>query len=126
MVTKEETTLQITSSPTLAVDSVVVKAKLLEDGQTPISGRAVTFSAGNARASGTTDSTGVASATLPLEPGQYTLSGSFGSDPFYLATIAASQTLFVYQPTQFVEVAILVASTPAKTTSSGVANGTSK
>jgi hypothetical protein len=101
-VTKEETTLQITSSPTEAAGSVVVKAKLLEDGQTPIGGRTVTFSAGNASAGGTTDSAGIAGATLALQPGQYALSASFRGDPLYLASNAPGQTLYVYQPSQFV------------------------
>jgi hypothetical protein len=101
-VSSEESTLQITSSATLAVGSVLVKATLLEDGQTPVVGRAVNFTAGSASGNGTTDSTGVASATLTLPPGQYTLTGGFAGDAFYQASTAPNQTLYVYQPTQFV------------------------
>jgi hypothetical protein len=101
-VTPEETTLQITSSPTLSVGNVVVKAKLLEDGQTPVVGRTVAFSGGGVSATGITDTSGVASAALGLQPGQYQLSASFADDPFYLSANATSQTLYVYQPTQFV------------------------
>lgn len=56
--------------------------------------------AGNPAAA--TDSTGLASAELPLQPGLYTLAASFTGVPFYVSSNASSQRLYVYQPTQFV------------------------
>jgi hypothetical protein len=102
IVTREETVLQITSSPTLSAGSVVVKAKLASDDQTPVSGRTVKFTIGATSADGTTDSAGVASATFTLTTGQYTVAAHFDGDSFYKPADATSQTLFVYQPTQFV------------------------
>jgi hypothetical protein len=100
-VTLEETALSITSSNTLPDGSVVVSANLTEDGVTPIAGRTVTFTAGGATGTGTTDSSGNATATLDLSPGQYTLNASFAGDSYYLPSDATAQTLYVYQPTQF-------------------------
>lgn len=102
IVTLEETTLAITSSNTLATGAVNVSAVLKEDGATPISGRTVTFSAGGVSANGTTNGAGVASATLALAPGAYTLNANFAGDTFYKPSAAAAQTLYVFQPTQFV------------------------
>jgi Big-like domain-containing protein len=102
VVTLEETTLAITSSNTLATGAVNVSAVLKEDGTTPISGRTVTFSAGGLTANGTTNGSGVASATLALAPGAYTLNANFAGDTFYKPSAAAAQTLFVFQTTQFV------------------------
>lgn len=102
VVTLEETTLAITSSNTLPTGAVIVSAVLKEDGTTPIAGRTVTFSAGSVTANGTTNGSGVATATLALAPGAYTLNANFAGDPFYLPAKAVAQTLFVFQPTQFV------------------------
>jgi streptogramin lyase len=101
-VVAEETTLAITSSPTLAGGSVVATARLLEDGSTPISGRTVTFTAGGMTAAATTDATGVAKVTLALVSGQYPLSAGFAGDANYKPSNAPAQTLIVFQPTQFV------------------------
>jgi len=101
VVTLEETTLKITSSNTLATSAVNVSAVLKEDGTPPIAGRTVTFSAGSATATGTTDASGVATATLALAPGAYTLTASFTSDGYYKPA-TDTQTVYVYQPTQFV------------------------
>lgn len=99
---KDDTALTITSSDTLANGSVTVKAALLADGTSPIAGRTVNFTAGGVSATGITDATGSASATLSLPPGQYTVSASFGGDAYYLPSSTPAQTLYVYQPTQFV------------------------
>lgn len=101
-VNREETALAITSTNALATGSVVVKARLQEDGSQPISGRTVSFHAGGVAGSGTTDSSGVATATLSLSPGSYTLTADFAGDTYYLSSEATAQTLTVYQPTQFV------------------------
>lgn len=101
-VNKEETALAISSAPALATGKVTVTAVLKEDGATPIVGRTVTFAVGGSSATGTTDSGGTASATLPLSPGKYALSASFAGDGYYQAANASAQTLYVYQPTQFV------------------------
>jgi hypothetical protein len=101
-VTLEETTLAITSSNTLATGNVALQAVLREDGITAIAGRSVTFTAGGLSASAITDLNGLASATLALAPGQYSLSANFAGDAFYRPSTAAAQTLFVFQPTQFV------------------------
>ncbi|HEV7215103.1 MAG TPA: hypothetical protein VGP33_08240, partial [Chloroflexota bacterium] len=55
-------------------------AKLLEDGPTAISGRSVTFSAGNATATGMTDANGVASSSLPLGFIVFSVGASFAGD----------------------------------------------
>jgi len=102
VVTLEETTLAITSSTTLATGAVTVTAVLKEDGTTAINGRTVTFSTGSVSATGTTNASGIASATLALAPGSYTLNATFTGDTFYKQSAAAAQTLYVYQPTQFV------------------------
>jgi hypothetical protein len=52
-------------------------------------------------ASATVDTAGVAQATLPLPPGAYAVTLDFRGDTYYRPS-RASQTLYVYQPTQFV------------------------
>ena len=101
-ITPKDTTLAVVSSNTLESGSVTVKAALLACGTSPISGRTINFTAGDAAAVGITDSAGIASATLSLPPGQYTLTASFAGDSYYQPGYAASQTLFLYQPTGFV------------------------
>jgi len=101
-VNKEETALAINSAPALAAGKVTVTAVLKEDGNTPISGRNVTFTAGGSSATGTTDGSGTASATLPVSPGKYALRAAFAGDGYYQAASATAQTLYAYQPTQFV------------------------
>ena len=105
----EQTALAITSPNTLAAGNVMVSGTLTEDGQTPISGRAVVFTAtpnnGGAAVTGngTTDANGNAIASLTLPSGDYRLAANFAGDDDYLPADATSQThLYVYQPSQFV------------------------
>ena len=99
--TKQQTVLAITSSGYLATGSVNVSASLTEDGKTPIANRTVTFAAGTISATGVTNASGVASATLPLSSGQYTSSASFAGDNYYVPA-NTTQAICAYQNTQFV------------------------
>jgi hypothetical protein len=96
------TTLDIISSNTLPMGKSVVKAQLKEDGITPIANRTLTFNAGGIQASAQTDANGVAEVTLKLPSDQYTLNANFGGDVYYKPSSAASQTIYVFQPSQFV------------------------
>lgn len=108
-VTQEETTLQIVSSNTLPVGSVNVRGTLAEDqaavpspgGQTVDFTATPTTGGPPVTASATIDSAGVAQANLPLPPGAYTVNLDFRGDTYYQPS-NATQTLYVYQPTQFV------------------------
>ncbi len=108
-VTPEETTLQVVSSNTLPVGSVSVRGTLTEDHAAVPSpgGQRVDFTATPTTGgppvttSATIDSAGVAQANLPLTPGAYAVTLDFGGDTYYRPS-SASQTLYVYQPTQFV------------------------
>jgi probable HAF family extracellular repeat protein len=101
-VTKEETVLTIGSSPAQPnASQVTLRATLSEDGQVPIAGRTITFLTNGLSATGITDANGVATTMLALPVGKYALTVAFGSDAYYMAA-TASQTLYVYQPTQFV------------------------
>jgi hypothetical protein len=102
VVSPEESAISTISSSILANGNVVVSTVLTEDGQTPVGGRTVTFNAGSAAGSGTTDANGNASATLALAPGQYTMTATFAGDSYYLPSTSSAQTLYVYQPTSFV------------------------
>ncbi|SDO66216.1 Ig-like domain (group 3) [Paenibacillus sp. yr247] len=100
-INKEETTLDIISSKTLAVGKVVVKAKLKEDGITPIANRTITFKNGDTQQSGITDKDGIATVTLQLPSNKYTLNAYFDGDAFYQPS-SATQIVYVYTPTQFI------------------------
>lgn len=108
-VTPEETTLQSVSSNTLPVGSVNIRGTLTEDqaavpspgGQTVDFTATPTTGGTPVTASATIDSAGVAQANLPLPPGAYAVTLDFGGDTYYRPS-SASQTLYVYQPTQFV------------------------
>lgn len=105
----EETNLQIVSSNTLPVGSVNVRGTLTEDlAAVPNpGGQTIDFTATPATGgtpvttSATIDSAGMAQANLPLTPGAYTVTLDFRGDTYYRPS-NASQTLYVYQPTQFV------------------------
>ena len=101
---KEATRLAMTSHDALPTGGVVVSARLTEDGGAlPVVGRGVTFGAAGATATGTTNASGVATATLPnLPAGEYTLSAAFAGDGHYVGGNAAARTLLVYAPSQFV------------------------
>jgi hypothetical protein len=108
-VTQEETTLQIVSSNTLPVGSVNVRGTLTEDqaavpnpGVQRIDFTATPTTGGPpVTTSATIDSAGVALANLALPPGAYAVTLDFGGDTYYRPS-SATQTLYVYQPTQFV------------------------
>lgn len=104
VITRAPTTLVIISAPTLAAGSVMVKATLAANGNQLVGNEPVTFATtpGTATGSGTTNAQGVATATLALPPGQYTVNASFAGDGNYLPGNATAQTLIVYQPTTFV------------------------
>lgn len=101
-ITAEQTTLAITSSPALESGSVVARALLREDGSLPVGGRPVTFRAGGQTLSATTDAAGVATATLGLAEGEYTLQASFAGDSFYAPAADQLDRLLVYQREPFV------------------------
>ena len=96
-VVPEAAKLQVTAPSALAVANVRVTASLLDDGQSPIRGRTVKFSARDQVVAATTDSNGIATALLALQPGQYTPAASFDGDLFYQRANAPGQTLYVYQ-----------------------------
>jgi len=72
------------------------------------SGQTVMFSAQPAvggapvSSSGTVNAQGVAAATVSIPPGAYTVGLTFAGDQYYEPSSASTQTLYVYQPTQFV------------------------
>lgn len=81
-----------------------ISVQLVEQiGALAVAGQPVTVTAGAASGVATTGANGQGTATLTLSNGQYTVNASFAGDANYLpAATAASQQLFVYQPTQFV------------------------
>jgi hypothetical protein len=91
----QASTLTITSLPLLPQGATVVSAKLVGPGGTPVVGRIVKFTAGTVTATGVTNASGIASATLTLKPGLYTLGASFAGDTAFTAS-AASAALVVY------------------------------
>lgn len=102
VITREQTTLAITSSAALESGSVVVRAVLREDGSLPVAGRSVTFHAGGQTFSVTTDAAGVVTANLGLAGDEYTLEASFAGDSFYQPADDEVGRLLVYQRGQFV------------------------
>lgn len=107
-ITREETTVAVTSGLVLAHGSpATVRALLLEDGLVPIDGRSVTFTLGSGGSAQTcsavTDVTGTASCTIasvsqPLGAG--TLTASFAGDAYYLPASETKTTiLFAYLAT---------------------------
>ena len=102
VITPEQTTLAITSSPALEGGSGVAHAVLREDGSLPIAGRSITFRAGGQTFSATTDDAGVATVTLGLAAGEYSLEASFAGDAFYAPATDRIDQLLVYQRGQFV------------------------
>ncbi|MHB1988387.1 MAG: MBG domain-containing protein, partial [Acidimicrobiales bacterium] len=98
-ITQMPTVLVITSSNTLPDGAVTVTASLTEKlTGAAIQGETVTFTAGSASATGISSP---ASATLILPNGQYVLGAVFAGDTNYLGS-SASQTLYAYQPSNFV------------------------
>jgi hypothetical protein len=89
----QPSTLTITSKPIQVQGKTVVSARLLGPGGTPIVGRTVTFTAGTATATGITNASGVATATLAAKPGLYTLTATFAGDAAYTASTAKSPLL---------------------------------
>jgi Bacterial Ig-like domain (group 3) len=99
-ITKEETTTTYTGPTVILMggSGVTLQGKLLEDGLTPIEGRALTLSLGAQSCIGTTGKTGVAECTLtftgPL--GSEPLVASFAGDAYYLPSEDASKTATVF------------------------------
>ncbi|HSU84894.1 MAG TPA: hypothetical protein VLR69_20950, partial [Thermoanaerobaculia bacterium] len=102
VITPEQTTLAITSSPALEGGSGVARAVLREDGSLSIAGRSITFRAGEQTFSATTDDAGVATVTLGLAAGEYSLEASFAGDAFYAPATDHIDQMLVYQRGQFV------------------------
>jgi RHS repeat-associated protein len=102
VITPEQTTLAITSPAALESGGAVARAVLREDGSLPVGGRAITFRAGGQTFSATTDAAGVATVTLGLAEGEYTLEASFAGDAFYEPATDQVDRLLVYQRGQFV------------------------
>lgn len=95
-VTREQTTvLAGTVGPILRGSSLTLTGTLLEDGVTPIAGRALTLTLGSKTCTGITNTAGVASCTVPgtdpLGPAAVTV--SFAGDTFYLAGNASGSAL---------------------------------
>jgi len=102
VISTQASTTTITSEPFLGSGATTVRAKLVGmDGVSPAVGKTITFGAGTSTASGVTDGTGVATATLPLAPGTYTLTATFAGDTAYFPS-GATQQLIVYAPARFV------------------------
>jgi photosystem II stability/assembly factor-like uncharacterized protein len=100
-ITKEQTTLSYTGDVVIANGgSAHLSGVLLEDGATPISGRAVVFTLGTGATAqtctGITDAAGKAACVIspvnqPLGPG--TVGNAFAGDAFYLPSSASASTI---------------------------------
>ena len=103
VIAKQTSSLTITSTATLPSGAVTVSARLVgADGTSPVVGRTVTFGTGTTSVAAVTGPNGVATATLALAVGSYTLTATFAGDTAYFSSTATAQTLIVFQPTQFV------------------------
>ncbi|HEV2251213.1 MAG TPA: Ig-like domain repeat protein [Candidatus Limnocylindria bacterium] len=91
----QPTTLTITSLPRLPRGATIVTAKLLAPGGVPVVGRTVQFAAGTVTATGVTNASGVATATLTLKKGRYILTATFAGDGAYLASTAKAVLVVV-------------------------------
>jgi hypothetical protein len=96
----QSSTLIITS-PLFIASGGTVSATLVGANGLPVPNRTITFSTGATIVTATTNASGVATATLALAPGQYTLTAMFAGDAAFLLS-NATQTLTVAQVTQFV------------------------
>jgi fibro-slime domain-containing protein/RHS repeat-associated protein len=101
-VTREQTTLTITSPAALATGEAVARAVLREDGSLPIAGRQILFQVGSASFQAVTDAQGVATVNLGLAGGEHELVATFAVDAFYRQATARLARLLVYEPGQFV------------------------
>jgi hypothetical protein len=97
----QPTTLTITSSPAVAQGGSVT-ARLLAFGTAPVAGQTVNFTAGGLTASAVTNASGVATASLGLAPGAYTVRAFFSGTTAYVSSDAGPQPLTVFGATQFV------------------------
>ena len=102
VISTQPTTLGITSASALPQGGTVVTARLLGLGGVPAAGKTVAFTIGGATVSAVTEANGVATATLSIPPGSYTLGAAFAGVTGYLPSAATAQTLVVFGPTQFV------------------------
>jgi hypothetical protein len=88
-VVKRATTLTYTGPNTAnSSKTVALSATVVDDLGQPVAGRVVTFTLGTQSISATTDSSGVAVATIKLNQkhGTYTVSASYGGDGKYIAS----------------------------------------
>ena len=103
VIATQASSLTITSGGALLLGGVTVSARLVgADGTSPVAGRTVTFTAGNTPATAITGANGVATTTLALGVGSYTLRAAFAGDSAYFASPPVSHALVVYAPSQFV------------------------
>jgi hypothetical protein len=92
-VMREETTLISKVGAVVVVDgSISLGAQLIDDGNTPISGRTVTLTLGNSSCTDSTDSSGMASCTVPRTStyGPVTFKATFAGDTYFEASTTTS------------------------------------
>jgi len=95
-VTREQTTVVAgTVGAVLRVGTLTLTGTLLEDGETPITGRALTLTLGSKNCTAITNAVGVATCTVPgTDPlGPTAVTASFAGDSFYLAANASGSAL---------------------------------
>jgi hypothetical protein len=95
-VTREQTTVVAgTVGAVLRVGTLTLTGTLLEDGETPIAGRALTLTLGSKNCTAITNAVGVATCTVPgTDPlGPTAVTASFAGDSFYLAANASGSAL---------------------------------
>jgi hypothetical protein len=90
----------VTSTRFLPTTAENVQAVLTSD-TVPIAGQPVTFLAVGTSITTTTSATGVATATLALPTGPFTLTVTYAGDTTHTAS-SATQPLIVFEPTRFV------------------------
>lgn len=98
-VTPEETVTQYTGPQAiLAGHSAVLSGRLLEDGITPVPGRALTLSAGAESCTALTNAAGDASCSVTVSAalGTRSVSASFGGDGDYLQSSSAAGSAVVF------------------------------
>lgn len=96
------TSLAITSPPFVSTTGAVTARLTLADGVTAVGGEPVSLAAGGVSRTVTTDANGIATATLGLSPGAYTLTVTYAGSALYTASSAAPRQVVVYLLTQFV------------------------
>lgn len=98
----QPTSLHITSPAFLVAGGAVSARLTLTDGTTPVPAQTITFTAGAATATATTDAAGIARTTLPLAPGVYTLTAASTPTAAFFASSDTQTGLVVFEMTRFV------------------------